>query len=382
MRIAVTSVGAVLDDLEKGVGASGASAGLITTLPVLCFAGLGALTPRLIARTGVHRLLVTALAVMTVGLATRPLAHALSPFVLLSLLALAGGAVANICLPIVVKRDFPDRIGTMTAVYTTALAVGTTAGAGLTVPIGDGIGGTGDGWRYGLGSWAVLSALAVLPWLAMLRGDRAEPTSRIPVRARELARSRTAWALTLFFAFQSLQAYVAFGWFADFLHAHGMSKASAGYLVAVQAALSIPVSMVAPRVPPRRHRPLVMVLGACYLVAYVGLAVAPVGGALAWMVLSGIGSGMFPLALTLIGLRARTAHTTGALSAFVQPIGYVIGGVGPLLFGVLHGATDAWALPLAMLFVALGLAVVTGLRAARPCYVDDEIGAATLDTAR
>ena len=325
------------------------------------------------------------------------------PFVLLSFLALAGGAVANICLPIVVKRDFPDRIGTMTAVYTTALAVGTTAGAGLTVPIGDGLGGTDDGWRYGLGSWAVLSALAVLPWLAMVRGDRparstasgAEPgewrdishhsRENAPlarVGVTDLARSRTAWALMLFFAFQSLQAYVAFGWFADFLHAHGVSKASAGYLVAVQAALSIPVSMIAPSVPPRRHRALVLALGACYLVAYVGLAVAPAGGALAWMVLSGIGSGMFPLALTLIGLRARTARTTGALSAFVQPIGYVIAGVGPLLFGVLHGATDAWALPLTLLFVALGLAVVTGLRAARPCYVDDELRTATLDAAR
>ena len=161
-----------------------------------------------------------------------------------------------------------------------------------------------------------------------------------------------------------------------------MSKTSAGYLVAVQAALSIPVSMIAPSVPARRHRSLVVVLGACYLVAYVGLAVAPVGGALAWMVLSGIGSGMFPLALTLIGLRARTTATTGALSAFVQPIGYIVGGTGPLLFGVLHGATGTWALPLTLLFVALGLAVVTGWRATRPCYVDDEIGAVAADAAR
>ena len=87
---------------------------------------------------------------------------------LLSLVALVGGAVANITLPIVVKRDFPDRIGRMTAVYTTALAVGTTAGAGLTVPVGDLV----DGWRFGLGSWALLSALAVLPWLTVLRARR------------------------------------------------------------------------------------------------------------------------------------------------------------------------------------------------------------------
>ncbi len=372
MRTAVTSVGSVLADLEDGVGASSSAAGLITTLPVLCFAGVGALTPRLAAHLGVHRLLVIALALMTAGLAARATAGSLWLFVLLSLLALVGGAVANITLPIVVKRHFPDRIGRMTALYTTALAVGTTAGAGLTVPIGD----LADGWRFGLGSWAVLSALAVLPWLGTVRHDTPEPAARMRVRAATLVRSRTAWALTLFFAFQSFQAYVAFGWFAAFLHDHGVAKSTAGWMVAVQAALAIPVSMFAPTVPAARQRLLILVLGGAYLVAYIGLATAPVGGAWVWMVLSGIGSGMFPLALTLIGLRARTAATTGALSAFVQAIGYIVAGTGPLLFGVLHGATGGWALPLATLFVALGIAVWTGWWACRPRFVDDEIDTA------
>ena len=55
MRTAVTSVGAVLDDLQHDLHASGTVAGVITTLPVICFAGIGALTPRLSrasARTG------------------------------------------------------------------------------------------------------------------------------------------------------------------------------------------------------------------------------------------------------------------------------------------------------------------------------------------
>ena len=137
MRTAVTSVGAVLDDIEHGLRVSSSAAGLITTLPVICFAGVGALTPKLAGRLSVHRLLVVALVLMTAGLALRATVDNLWLFVALSLVALVGGAVANITLPIIVKRDFPDRIGRMTAVYTTALAVGTTAGAGLTVPVGD-----------------------------------------------------------------------------------------------------------------------------------------------------------------------------------------------------------------------------------------------------
>jgi MFS transporter, CP family, cyanate transporter len=369
MRTAVTSVGAVLDDLQSGLHTGSEVAGVITTLPVICFAALGSVTPRLSHRFGAHRLLVAALLLMTLGLVLRAVAGSIVGFLLLSVLALAGGAISNVLMPSLVKRHFPDHIGRMTAVYTTALAVGTTAGAGLTVPIG----GLGDGWRTGIGSWALLSALAVVPWLPTLRRDSPDPEAPRGISANRLVHSRTAWVLMTFFAFQSFQAYIAFGWFAKFLHGHGVSSDTAGWMVALIAAMSIPVSMVVPTIAPSRHRLVVVVLSTCYLVSYLGLALAPVGGAWAWMVLSGIGSGMFPLSLTMIGLRARTSETTAALSAFVQAIGYVVAGAGPLLFGVLYGATNAWTLPLAALFVALAVAFGAGWLACRPSYVDDEL---------
>jgi CP family cyanate transporter-like MFS transporter len=91
------------------------------------------------------------------------------------------------------------------------------------------------------------------------------------------------------------------------------------------------------------------------------------------MVLCGIGGGMFPLVLTMIGLHARTAETTAALSAFVQVIGYVVAGSGPLLFGVLNDVTGHWGAPLALLFVAAVVAFGAGWLAGRPSYVDDEL---------
>ena len=372
MRTAVTSVGAVLDDLQHGLHTTSGLMGFITTIPVIAFAGLGAVTPRLSHRYGPHRLLVIALSVMTVGLVARVLVSSVWEFSLFSLLALAGGAVSNVLMPSLVKRHFPDSLGRMTAVYTTALAVGLTAAAGLSVPIGD-LASNQDGWRLGLGVWAVLSALAVLPWLTTLRGDRPDASAQRGLSATALLRSRTAWLLTLLFAFQSFQAYIAFGWFAKLLKAHGISSGTAGAMVAVLAAMSIPISTIVPNVSPRHHRTVVMALSACYLVAYVGLAVAPAGGAWAWMVLTGIGSGTFPLVLTMIGLHARTAETTAALSAFVQAIGYIVAGSGPLLFGVLYGATNHWGWPLVLLFAALAVSIVSGWLVSRPSYVDDEL---------
>src|SRR3954467_4504583 len=237
MRTAVTSVGAVLDDLQNGLHAPGAVAGLITTLPVICFAGIGSLTPRLSRSLGSHRLLVFALLASALGLAARSFSDNAVLFSLLSILALSGGAVSNVLLPSLVKAHFPDRIGEMTALYTTALAVGTTAAAGLTVPIADATGGT---WRTGSGSWAIFTAVAIVPWLPTLRRDRTtgdELNRTLPMS--RLLRSRTAWALTIFFAMQSMQAYISFGWFARFLHDHGISSGTAGAMVAVLSAMGI-----------------------------------------------------------------------------------------------------------------------------------------------
>ncbi|MGH8862717.1 MAG: MFS transporter, partial [Jatrophihabitantaceae bacterium] len=169
------------------------------------------------------------------------------------------------------------------------------------------------------------------------------------------------------------QAYIAFGWFARFMHEHGVSEGTAGWMVAVLAAMGIPISMVAPNVPPRHHRALITALAACFAVSYAGLGLAPVGGAWVWMVLCGIGNGMFPVALTMIGMRSRTPESTSALSAFAQSIGYIVAGTGPLLVGVLFGATGSWVLPLTLLWIALGLAWTTGLWACVPRFVDDEV---------
>ena len=371
MRTAVTSVGAVLDDLRAGLHVPSGLAGLITTLPVICFAVIGTAAPRLAHHVGEHLLLIASLLLMTVGLVLRAVAGTVWLFLLLSVLALCGGAISNVLMPSLVKRHFPSRVGAMTAAYTTAMAVGLTAAAGLSVPLGHLT--SHDGWRLGLGAWALLSALAVLPWLPSLHGDRPEEGAPRALSATRLMRSRTAWALALFFGAQSFQAYVAFGWFATFLRDHGASPGHAGLLIAFYSAVSIPVSIAAPLLALRGQRALVVGMTACYLSAYVGLLLAPIGGAWAWMLLAGIGSGMFPLALTMIGLRSRAAETTGALSAFTQGVGYTWAGSGPLLVGVLLGSTNSWSAPFTMLFVVLAIAAVAGWLAAGERYVDDEL---------
>jgi CP family cyanate transporter-like MFS transporter len=378
LRTAVTSVGPLLSEVQAGVGLSSALAGVLTTLPIVCFALVGWYAPAIAARLGEHRVVSGALALMTAGLLGRALVSSPGPFLLLSAVALLGGAVGNVLLPSLVKRHFPDRIGPMTALYTTALAIGLTGGAAASVPLSDAVG--EGGWRVGLGAWAALSALAVVPWLWHLseRGG-AGGVSRDRGGARML-RSPTAWALALFFGAQSVQAYVSFGWFALFYREEGgFSPAHAGFLVAVVAGLSIPVSAAVPALAARRPSqwPIVVLQTGCYVVAYLGMLTAPAfAGGVLWAALVGVGSGAFPLALTMIALRTRTADATASLSAFAQSVGYVLAGGGPLLVGVLHGSTGGWTGAFVLLFADLVVLVVAGWYAARPRFVEDEVAAA------
>ena len=86
------------------------------------------------------------------------------------------------------------------------------------------------------------------------------------------------------------------------------------------AGLGIPISAAVPALLVRESRlpVIVVVLGGCYVAGYLGLAAEPVGGLWAWAILLGVGSGTFPLCLTLIALRARTPEGVAALSAFTQ----------------------------------------------------------------
>lgn len=371
MRVAVTSVGSVLDDLQAGLHASSGVAGILTTLPVIAFAGMAFLGPALAHRFGEHQLVTAALLLATIGLAARAVAGQVWLFALLSLLALAGGAIANVLMPTLVKRHFPDRIGPMTATYTTCLAIGSTAAAGLSVPIAHAFG----SWRWGIGAWAVLTAVAVLPWLPTLAGDRPDPngpTRRLPIA--RLARTKLGWAMVLLFGTQSMQAYIAFGWFANFFRHHHVEATEAGLLVAFYAALSIPISIFIPSLAARRPHALVLALATANTACYLGMLIAPSGGAWIWMFLGGIGSGFFPLALTLIGLRSRHIPVTAALSAFTQGLGYIIAGAGPLLVGLLLDLTDNdWLGPIILLLIGNGLTSFFAWYLADERYLDDEL---------
>ncbi|WP_246165749.1 CynX/NimT family MFS transporter [Nocardioides psychrotolerans] len=377
LRPAAVSVGPVLDEIRAGLDMSGTEAGVLTSLPVLAFALFGALAPRLARLVGTHRLTLLALAAVVVGLLGRSRVDHVGTFLALSLLALGGMATANVLLPSLVKAHFPDRLGLLTALYSTSLACGLTLASIATVPISDA---AGD-WRDGLAAWAITAAIAAIPWILLLRhghderSDEDSGPGHSPIGLAAVARTRIGVLMALFFGIQSLQAYAIFGWFAVIFRDAGHSAATAGVLLGVITGVTIPLSFIIPALAARMldQRPIVWAVVLCYPVGYTGMIVAPYGGAWVWAVLIGIGTTTFPLILTQIGLRSRTPAGTAALSGFTQSVGYLLAAIGPFGVGLLHDLTGGWTVPL---LVLIGLCVpllLVGLAASRPSYVEDQL---------
>lgn len=371
LRTAITSVGPVLGEVTQGLGMTAVGAGLLTTLPVLCFAVFGGLTPLLSRRLGSHHLLVYALTAVTIGLVTRAMAPEPLLFLALSVVALSGGAIGNVILPALVKQHFPHRVGLMTTVYTTGLAVGTAVAAGATVPLEQA---TGE-WRIALGSYALFGLVAVLPWLLALRHEPAPGDARGALSVRQVLGTGIGWQGVLYFGTQSSIAYIMFGWFAQMLRDQGLDAQSAGVMLAYLTALGIPMSLVLPSliVRVRDQRAFVLLFVAAYLVGFTGLWVWPLNGTWVWTTLIGIGMGSFVLALTVFAVRTRTAEGTAAMSASSQSLGYLLGGAGPFLFGFLHEVSDGWHAPMAMVVGLVVLNLAVGILIGRPRYLEDAI---------
>ena len=332
LRPLVVTVGPVLPELRADLGLSAVAAALLTALPVACF-GVGAfLGPTLSRRAGLDAGLTLAMLLVVVGAVLRAVGDAGLLFAG-TLVVGASIAVANVLLPALVRRDFPDRVGLVTGIYTSTLAITATLAALLAVPLANG---AGSDWRRPFGVWAAAAAVALGPWLLRLRRspshDRAAAAAAETTSPRGLIGNAAARGLTLFMGLQSIGYYAALAWLPSLLQDSGVTPVGSGALLSLVTVLGIPAGLVLPILAGRMHSQRALAAGATAftLLGWTGLLVAPTAAPVLWALLLGIGTGStFPLALVLIGLRSSSASITPALSALVQGVGYLIAATGP-----------------------------------------------------
>lgn len=389
LRTAVTSLTPLLDLLGTRFGFGPAVAGLFGMLPPAAFALFGVATPRIAHRIGLEQAALLSMALAAAGLAVRPFATGPLALAVGCGVALAGMGMGNVVLPPLVKRYFPQRVGTVSTLYLTLLQVGTIAPALLAVPLAE-----SSGWRVSLGVWTLPAVAAGLVWLGVLwrerhgdpvlaplhdravqAGDAAPELAKPDLRLRPW-RSPLAWGMALMFGMTSLVTYSMFTWLPRLMTEAGASPAFGGTMVALFATLGLGSALTMPAVAVRMRNPfpLVLVCASAYAVAFPGLLWAPMAAPVLWVVLLGIGPSTFPLSLTLINLRTRTPAGSAKLSGFMQGVGYTLSCAGPILFGVLHDRSGGWGLPFAFLGLCTLVMVAGSWQACRERMLEDAAG--------
>lgn len=372
MRPTITAIGPLLDEIGADTGLAAGTLGLITAVPLLAWAMVSPLAHELSRRVGLSGAVLLSLLLLTVGTVVRSLS---GPSVSLWLgTALIGVALAvvNVLMPAVIKRDFPQRVTMMMAVYTALLGGLGAVASGVAVPISHAGGNEPWGWRTALLlTGGVLLPIAILAWVHAYR-RRAEPRGRAAhgARVRGIWRDPVAWIVAGYMGFQASTFYMLVTWLATISQSIGRSPALAGVDVMIYQVFSLAGSLALPLVlRPALARWVPAALPVVGIVGAVGLMIAP-EGILVWGVLLGLFSGAsLGMTLTLIAQRAHTPEASAALSGMSQSVGYVIAAIGPVAFGALHAATGGWTAPLALLLLVMLVQAGFGIFAGRERFV-------------
>lgn len=374
MRAPITTVAPLLGEITTDLGISRASAGLLTSLPVLFFAFAAPLSASLGRRIGPGHAVLIGVFLIAAGAIGRVLGGSAVLFIGTAVIGL-GITIANILVPVVIKRDFGSHASRVTGYFVATMAIGAALTTGLAVPLSDWL-----GWRVALGSIALLLPVAALGWWQHVTrheqrpgreaaGRRHGPPSQHePAQATAdtgsdayVWRLPIAWAITLAMGTQSALFYTMAAWLPTLLiDRAGLSPAVAGTAHSIFQLTAIPTALTVAALC--RMRPSQGWIGALNAVGWIcfllGLLVLPSLWPV-WAVLGGLVQGAgFTYVLTLIVLRSEDEHVVRALASMSQLLGYAIAAAGPFIAGWLAQATGTWTATGAFL---VALAVILGL---------------------
>lgn len=377
LRPAITVLSPLAERM-RGDGLSREVIGAMTTIPLILFGVAGLWAGWLGGRFGLARSLGAGLMLVAGGCFLRSVANfdfqgwRFAGTILIG----AGIALGNVLLPGLVKSRYPEKIGLLTSLYSTAMNLGAALGIAVAVPLADSLAG---GWSASIGSWGILALATVLLWLPqMLPRPTKRPRSHPLAGVATLARRKRAWQVAAFMGLQSSVYYSSVAWLPAALQARGMSEAGAAGWVTGMQVLGCGASLLVPTLAGRLRSQSGWIVAMALLnaVSLQGILFLP----LAWSGVAVIGLGLglnssFGLALLVIALRSRDSDTAANLSSLAQAAGYLLASPGPLLVGWVSESTGSWTPAFGIVVIAaLGAAVFGGM--AGRCgelSLDDEV---------
>jgi CP family cyanate transporter-like MFS transporter len=340
-----------MDRIVEDLSLSRASAGLITTIPVLLMGFLAPLAPILARRWSQERVLKGTMALLVVAFAIRYFSQ--YSFTLLLVSALVAGIGIAIAGPLMsgfIKQYFSRHITLAITVYSVSVCVGASLAVALTTPI---IQMTNNHWEHGLAVWGLLALAAFCVLLIYM--PKASITNKPEYTQQKLPlHSFRAWLLTCFFAAQSGVFYALSTWLVSHLQQAGFDNINASMLASAFMASGIIGAFALPLLAARVANHNILIAAVTLSSTFLILCIAwqPQWHPILIVSLLGITtSGTFALALALPVMESDSPQSASQLSSMMSSFGYIVGGVTPSLVGIGRDITHSFEWPMTFLSI-------------------------------
>ena len=372
LRPLTSAIGPVLPEIRAEFGLSATLAATLSTLPVLAF-GFGAFyVPRLLHKVTPNHAMGMALLTIFIGAHIRILPTVVALFLGTVILGL-GVAIGNVVPSIIARRDFSTKVGVVMGMVVGGISLAPAIAAQITYPLTQ----IFNSWRWAMYVWALLPFFVWLVWRSYVHGHESNSVLDTPHNMYAMLKNPLAWALVIYFGFQSTNFYSLGSWLPSILRESGMDPTIAGYQLAVMLLIGFPAGLFVPPLAARFKSQV----GLCVLFVII-FAIGLIGiyifsttgwwpaGTWLWSTLLGIGLGSsFPLALTLVLLRTDNQETARDLTSLMQGVGYLISALGPVVLGAIRDTTNSWNMAYGALGIALLIQLIAGIVISRPVLI-------------
>lgn len=215
-------------------------------------------------------------------------------------------------------------------------------------------------WQSGLGIWLVLPVIALLLW--WLRPyEKAETIHKIV--SINFFSNRRAWLLASYFGLGGAGYACMIAWLPTYARSLGWSAQNSGELIGLMTVFQVIGALGAPALSSNRldRRQWLFFAVGIQIIGFMGLLLMPKGMLILWVAMIGCGLGaFFSLTLTVALDHLSSASLAGALTAFVQGIGFIVSAIIPYIAGMFREWTGSFQASWLMLIVTLiGMLLVT-----------------------
>ena len=381
LRSVILAVPPVLPLIQHDLGLSYSETGLLTSLPTLVLACFAWPVGVLAERVGPRLCVSLGLILLALGTLLRAVwVSAIALFLFTFLLSL-GIVLAQTAVPVLIRRWFPNAIGSVAALFSDGLIIGEAVAAGSTLPLMEQFWGK-DGWVATFIFWGLPVFVLLALWLIIApRASALNVSSPVPEalnaelmhKDKLLSPQRTgvsALHLGILVGAGSLIYFGMNAWIASYnqaLHHSSLTPLVLTILNSAQLPVSLAITVIAQQVAGRRL-PFI-VAGVICVCSIMGWIFTPVTLEPLWATLLGGSSAMvFTLGIALPPLLAAP-HEVGRLTGITISLTYAVAFLGPFVGGALWDIFQIPAISFTPVIVAsLALILLGSLLPSRDAF--------------